>query len=125
MPTTTELLPAGYVLTVTGGASAQGTVQRIPFPGGSDVYETIPVTSGQLYKLGPHLTDRSYAITTDYGTITFSKAIEDPLLSMPTTAQTIPANRVLTVIENSQALIFDHMTVLGKLTVKGSLRVTA
>lgn len=67
MITTTQVLPAGQVLTVTADAGSSGSVIRLQDAAGGDPFAPIPVVAGASVVVGPFSNTRRYAVDTASG----------------------------------------------------------
>lgn len=77
-------------------------------------------TGAVVFGTSPTITTPAIVSPTITGTMTFDSAS-----GMCSNLTTIASVRTITVPANSQALIFDTLTVAGSLTVAGVVRVTA
>lgn len=125
-------LPAGSVLTVTADRVSAGSVQRIPQSGSATAYDQYAIAVSSSVSLGPYTQPRNYDVQSANGRLTYSIAspdvdqvIGDTAGGVSSNATSIAAQAVETIAANTQAAIFGALTVLGRLTVAGELRVVS
>jgi hypothetical protein len=121
-------LKAGEALTITAGVASTGTVRRVEDAGSTISNQAADIAAGATVVVGPFYTNRVYEIITTAGApLSHSVAIAESghaitsgVISVSTT---IGAAQPLTVPANSQAVIYDTLTVNGTVTVLGTLAV--
>jgi hypothetical protein len=141
MPSPRFQLPAGYVLTVTADANSTGTVRRVPDSGDTTTnYPTLAVVASSTRVVGSFAVAQQYEVLSTLGEVTWTLTLdEDETANESLTGTTkidnaegffanfttIPADRALTVSENTQAIVYGTQTIAGTLTIGGEIRYGA
>ncbi len=75
--TETEVLPAGYQLSVVANAASSGSVRRVAEAGTTTQYNPTAVPASTTVTVGPFNTARVYEVQSDSGLLTYSKAVTE------------------------------------------------
>ena len=129
-PSATGQLLAGNQLDVICNATGMALIERF-LPDGST--EKTPVGAGLTVSLGEFQDAFTFRVTCFSGSLTYEQvrstasvveALGVPVLGVAGNLTTIPANTHLTLPENTQAVIYDNLTVNGgSYTANGELRI--
>lgn len=123
-------LQRGQVLTVSTDAVSAATIRRLANSGDSTAYSPAEIGASETISVGPFTQPRNYEVLATAGS--FSHAVTTPneddvtgnsasvITCQPTT---IANGRAVSIPADSQAAIFTALTVLGRLTINGTLRV--
>ena len=129
-PSQTGQLLAGNQLDVICNATGTALVERF-LPGGT--VEKSAVGNGETVRLGEYQDAFNFRVTCFSGSLTYEQVrstakvvdlLGVPVLGVSGNLTTIPANTHLTLPDDTQAVIYDDLTVNGgSYTVDGNLRV--
>jgi len=75
--TETEVLPAGYALSVVADGASNGSVRRVAEAGTATQYNPTTVSASSSVTVGPFNTARVYEIQSDAGLLTYSKVVSE------------------------------------------------
>ena len=122
MPSTTVSLPFGKTLTVT--ASGESSVRRLGDVGGV-LYQPDPIAAGASQTFGPYFDPLDFELigTYDAPAFTMTTGTLAATSTIACSLDTVPAETSITIPANTQAVIYDLLTVNGEVEVLGTLRI--